>query len=96
MKLRNYKNDTSYNAPKPWQFPCKRSFEPKALYTDEKQLMSQTLKDYKYTYNDNFPEKNQAFTKDLVSKHVGIMQSSFWGMGLRGNDSNKKRSNTKK
>ena len=53
-------------------------------------MMSQTLKEFKSKYNDNFPEKNQSHTRELIDKHIGVMQSSFWEFNLR---SDKKKKN---
>ena len=58
MKLRSYKNTSDFQAQKAFQVPGLKKFDAK---TNMKMIKSDVMrghKDFKYTYNDKFKEKN--------------------------------------
>ena len=95
MELRNYKNATSYDAPRPWQYPTKKVFHPKYIYEREQDRVNLSLKEYSTSFNDVSPERNQSIALSILDKHFGIYQSSFWGQELRNGHLNKGTKSTK-
>ena len=57
MKLRNYKNTTTYNAPQPWLYPAKKVFHPSYVYEGNlKDKVSSKLVPCEFT--DQSPDRN--------------------------------------
>jgi len=58
LKLRNYKNNTSYNAPVPWNYPFTKDFSPQQQWEQRKTDTSLLNPEFKTKYYDKFIEKN--------------------------------------
>lgn len=83
MKLRAYKNVTTFNAPQPWQYPAKKVFHPDYVYETEKEKVEYSLKNYKESkFNDVSPEKNQSLVISIHDKGCGVYQNTFWNQQL--------------
>ena len=79
MKLRAYKNITTFNAPQPWVYPPKKPFHPDYVYEQDREKVEQSLKNYKESkFNDVSPEKNQSLVISIQDKGVGIYANTFW------------------
>jgi hypothetical protein len=79
MKLRNYKNVTTFNAAQPWIYPPKKAFHPNYVYEGERERVNTTLKNFKESrFNDTSPEKNQGLLLSILDKKFGIYENTFW------------------
>lgn len=95
MELRNSKNATSFDAPRPWQFPTKRVFHPKYIYEREQETINSSLKEYSTSFKDVSPVRNQEIAQCLLDKHFGVYQNSFWSQELRNGHLDKGTKSTK-
>lgn len=59
MKLRNYKNCTTFDAQQPFVYPPKKVFHPHYVYENERDKINTSLKEYHTRFTDVSPEKNQ-------------------------------------
>ncbi len=90
MKLRNYKNVTSFQASQPWLYPAKRAFHPDYIFEHERDKANTSLKDYSSQYNDQSPERNQNLTLSILEKNYGVYHTTFWKQELRSPTKNSK------
>ena len=83
MKLRNYKNITTFEAPQPFVYPAKRVFHPTYCYDQEREKIGLMNKDYATPFNDKSPQKNLNTPLTVLDKHFGVYQNTFWTHNLR-------------
>lgn len=83
MKLRNYKNVTTFEAPQPFVYPAKRVFHPSYAYDAEREKIETMNKEYATPYNDRSPQKNLNTPLTVLDKHFGVYQNTFWTHNLR-------------
>lgn len=85
MKLRGYKNATTFLAKEPFIYPGKKSFHPNHgfVYHNETDKVNSTLKDFQFNkFRDQSPEKNQGLVLSMFDKGFGVYQNTFWSQNL--------------